>query len=127
MDGNTVADVLNTPFDTFAEILWNSLFDTLVSVIIGGLSVNRLTLVSCLGTGRTLSSANTRPDCLISFKMSLCSFDPGTTGLSGDTIFLASRKFILLVFNNVEHIDKIGCGVGGDVCDSYCGNGRYLI
>ena len=93
----------------------------------GGLSINGRRVVNCTGTGMTLSSANTRPDCLISFKMSLCSFDPGTTGLSGDTIFLASRKFILLELDYVEHIDKIGCGIGADICDSYCGNGGYLI
>ena len=93
-----------------------------------GLSINGRSVVSCLGTGRTLSSANTRPDCLISFKMSLCSFDPGTTGVSGEIIFFASRKFILLELDNIEHIDKVRCGVGGDVLAapicSHCGNGR---
>lgn len=76
-----------------------------------------------MGTAGTLSSANTRPDCLIRFKISLCSFDPGTTGLSGDTIFLASRKFILLELDNVEHIQKVRCGIGADICGSYSGNG----
>jgi len=45
-------------------------------------------------TGGTLSSANTRPDCLIRFNISLCSFDPGMTACLGEIIFLASKKFI---------------------------------
>jgi hypothetical protein len=35
--------------------------------------------------------------------------------LSGETILLASRKFILLSLDNIKHIEEIGCSIGADV------------
>lgn len=76
-------------------------------------------LTSGMGTAGTLSSGNILPDSLIIFKISRCSFDPGTTGLSGEMIALASRKFILLGLDNIEHIYKVRCCIGAYVRGSW--------
>ena len=83
------------------------------------LSIPTAGFTSGMGTAGTLSSGNILPDSLIICKISKCSFDPGTTGLSGETILLASRKFIILSLDNIKHIDKVGCSICADVRGSF--------
>ena len=79
-----------------------------------------------MGTAGTLSSGNILPDSLINFIIASCSFEPGTTGEFGDTMLLASKKFILLSANNVEHIDKVRGGICADVlANPRCSYGGY--